>query len=73
VIDGTVRGLIGFVAASNLQPQQILAGLKQRLPAYSVPSRILALEQMPLNQNGKVDRGALVRLLEGGALNTAGR
>jgi amino acid adenylation domain-containing protein len=74
VIDGSIRGLVGFVAAPELQPQQIMAGLKQRLPAYSVPSRILALQQMPLNQNGKVDRNALVRLLEqGGDRHTSGR
>ncbi len=74
VIDGSIRGLVGFVAAPELQPQQIVKELKQRLPAYSVPSRILAIKQMPLNQNGKVDRGALIRLLEqGGDLNTSGR
>ena len=33
--------------------------LKQSLPDYMVPSRIICLEKMPLNPNGKVDRAAL--------------
>jgi acyl-coenzyme A synthetase/AMP-(fatty) acid ligase len=29
-----------------------------------VPSRILVLEEMPLNANGKIDRRALAAMLE---------
>jgi amino acid adenylation domain-containing protein len=35
--------------------------LRVRLPAYMIPSRILVVEQMPLNPNGKLDRSALRR------------
>jgi acyl-CoA synthetase (AMP-forming)/AMP-acid ligase II len=66
VLDGNVRGLVAFVSGSAIKAEEILSGLKQRLPAYSVPARIILIAQMPLNQNGKVDRGALVRILEGG-------
>ena len=66
VFDGNVRGLVAFVSGSTINAEQILSGLKQRLPAYSVPRRIIFIAQMPLNQNGKVDRGALVRILESG-------
>ncbi len=66
VVDGGVRGLIAFVAGSPMQTDHILSGLKRRLPAYSVPSRVIPLDQMPLNHNGKVDRGALVLTLENG-------
>jgi non-ribosomal peptide synthetase component E (peptide arylation enzyme) len=35
-----------------------------RLPDYMIPRELHALEAMPLNANGKVDRAALVRYLE---------
>ena len=66
VVDGAVRGLIAFVAGSAMQTEHILSGLKRRLPDYSVPSRVIPIEQMPLNHNGKVDRGVLVLTLENG-------
>ncbi|MFZ1663585.1 MAG: amino acid adenylation domain-containing protein, partial [Paracoccaceae bacterium] len=37
----------------------LLTALRQRLPAYMVPWRILELEQFPLTTNGKIDRRAL--------------
>jgi D-alanine--poly(phosphoribitol) ligase subunit 1 len=43
---------------------QIIAALKERLPHYMIPSRILPQESMPLNSNGKVDRKALRQILE---------
>lgn len=66
VVDGGAKGLIAFVAGSSLQTEQILSGLRSRLPAYSVPARVIPIERMPLNHNGKVDRVALVRTLESG-------
>lgn len=38
--------------------------LAQRLPAYMVPGRIHSLTVFPLNQNGKVDRKALIAGVE---------
>jgi acyl-coenzyme A synthetase/AMP-(fatty) acid ligase len=34
------------------------------LPDYMVPREIHALNQLPLNANGKFDRAALTRILE---------
>ncbi len=39
--------------------------LAEKLPTYMVPREIRAVEAMPLNLNGKIDRPALRRLLEG--------
>jgi acyl-coenzyme A synthetase/AMP-(fatty) acid ligase len=35
--------------------------LAQRLPEYMVPSRLIALRHLPVNANGKLNRGELVR------------
>ena len=58
------QGLVAFVAGDALDEAQTLHALRQRLPAYMLPTRLVCLPQMPLNANGKVDRPALRRLLE---------
>ena len=64
MVDGGARGLIAFVAGSAKKTEEILTGLRLRLPTYSIPSRIIPIENMPLNNNGKVDRGTLIRTLK---------
>ncbi len=36
-----------------------MAYLSRKLPAYMLPKRIAVLADLPLNVNGKIDRGAL--------------
>jgi len=38
--------------------------LQQKLPEYSVPAEIMIIDEMPLNNSGKIDRAALLRLRE---------
>jgi nonribosomal peptide synthetase DhbF len=45
--------------ASAPEESQLRAWLAQRLPAFMVPNTFVALDSMPLNPNGKVDRQAL--------------
>ncbi|MDX2417566.1 MAG: hypothetical protein QNK19_08915 [Xanthomonadales bacterium] len=35
-----------------------------RLPSYMLPRRIIRLDSMPLNASGKIDRNAIVALLD---------
>lgn len=43
----------------------IYARLSGALPSFMIPNRFLAVEEMPLNKNGKIDRNALRELYEG--------
>lgn len=40
-------------------PTGLREDLRQRLASFMVPTAIVALESIPLNANGKVDRSAL--------------
>ncbi len=42
-----------------LQPDDLLRFLKQTLPPYMIPARMVALDALPLTASGKIDRQAL--------------
>jgi acyl-coenzyme A synthetase/AMP-(fatty) acid ligase len=44
----------------------VLAHCRRMLPAYMVPARLTARRDLPRNDNGKIDRAAVQRLIEGG-------
>ncbi len=52
-----------FCQAPGLEGKAILSALRGRLTDYMLPSRVHVLDQLPLNQNGKLDRPALAKLL----------
>ncbi|MFM9272239.1 amino acid adenylation domain-containing protein, partial [Halomonas elongata] len=54
--------LVAYLVAQAdvaLEVAELQARLKEQLPEYMVPSALVALEALPLNANGKVDRKAL--------------
>jgi amino acid adenylation domain-containing protein/non-ribosomal peptide synthase protein (TIGR01720 family) len=53
------RRLVGYVAGNSLDGEQLREALGARLPEYMMPSAVVVLETLPLNNNGKVDRQAL--------------
>lgn len=66
--------LVGFVVLqenAEVDLARLRARLSELLPLYMVPARIVALPQLPVNSNGKLDGHALDRLageaLAGGA------
>ncbi|MGN6703074.1 MAG: amino acid adenylation domain-containing protein [Burkholderiaceae bacterium] len=63
LVDGAPQGIVSFIGAPVIDADRIIADLRAKLPAYMVPGRVLALDAIPLNQNGKVDRHALRRIL----------
>jgi D-alanine--poly(phosphoribitol) ligase subunit 1 len=42
----------------------IVAALRQRLPAYMMPVRVVTMARLPMNDNGKIDRVALRQDIE---------
>ncbi len=67
LVEGAPQGMVAFVATERLDEARIVSVLKERLPPYMIPARVVPLSEMPLNANGKVDRNALRRRLETGA------
>ena len=58
-------GIVAFLgAAQKKDPDPIRDTLKTRLPSYMVPREIRIMPNLPLNSNGKVDRKALMKILE---------
>lgn len=64
LVDGMAHGIVCFIGALTIDDAGVIADLKKRIPPYMVPSRVIALENMPLNQSGKVDRNALRQWLD---------
>ena len=62
--NGMASGIVSFVGASTIDADSVIDELKNRLPPYMLPRRVIALERMPLNSSGKVDRRELHQLLD---------
>ena len=63
VEDGRALGIVGFVGGSDAAPDAMRQALATTLPDYMVPSRVLLVDEFPLNANGKVDRKQLAEQL----------
>ena len=48
---------------STLSSQQILSKLRPKLSSYMLPNRVVVLENIPINSNGKIDRQKLKSML----------
>lgn len=53
------EGMVGMLRRFRTLREEVRESLKDKLPAYSVPSIVIPLKRMPLNPNGKVDKPAL--------------
>ncbi|MBL6449151.1 amino acid adenylation domain-containing protein [Fulvivirga sp. 29W222] len=47
---------------SDVSEKSLKAYLSEGLPGYMVPNQIIALDEMPLSSNGKIDKKALLKL-----------
>jgi len=73
VSEGTATGIVAFVSGAGIDTAEIREACKASLADYMVPSRVVPMDDMPLNANGKVDRAALKARLESGALEGSER
>jgi len=46
----------------NIEKKELFKKIKEELPAYMLPSRIIQIEAFPLSKNGKIDRQALKQM-----------
>ena len=58
------KRLVAYVVPRSLPapaglPSRVRSFLEQKLPSHMIPAQIIQLDELPLTQNGKVDRGAL--------------
>lgn len=61
---GSASGIVGFYVGKGLTSRELRDALVRRIPTYMVPNRVLAIDSLPLNANGKVDRNSLVAQLD---------
>ncbi|ASK31536.1 peptide synthase [Chryseobacterium sp. T16E-39] len=55
--------LVLFVNDINADENIIISHLKDNLPEYCIPSKIIKLEKFPVNTSGKIDRNELKKTL----------
>lgn len=58
------RELVACAIGEGLDTRQLRGSVARRLPSYMVPSRIEVLANFPLNDSGKLDEPALLRVFE---------
>lgn len=61
--DGEVRSLTAFLCGERRESLWVRRALREQLPAYMIPKRIVWLSEMPLAGNGKLDKGKLRGML----------
>jgi len=62
--DGRATGISAFHCAAGVTLADVREGMKKLVPAYMIPLQVHHLDALPLGPTGKIDRRALVRLLD---------
>ncbi|HVM59658.1 MAG TPA: amino acid adenylation domain-containing protein [Verrucomicrobiae bacterium] len=64
LVPGGASGIEAFLQTESVDAEELLKKMSLRLPAYMVPRKLHCRPVFPLNANGKIDRKALVKVLE---------
>ncbi|MFE2377537.1 amino acid adenylation domain-containing protein [Streptomyces sp. NPDC059398] len=62
-VAGHGGALYALVTPGSVDTGEVLATAAREVPAYMVPARAVAVDELPLSRNGKVDRAEAARLL----------
>jgi amino acid adenylation domain-containing protein len=63
--EGSASGIVGVVSGSDpANDAEVIKACQTRLPRYMVPTRLYHFQQIPLNVNGKIDRGKIAEMLK---------
>lgn len=54
-----IKGKIVLYYVGTMEEKELAVALRDKLPRYMVPNRMVRLERMPLTANGKIDRVTL--------------
>ena len=57
--DKRIAAYVVLKAGESMDVESLRSCLQNKIPEYMVPSAIVALDALPLNANGKIDRSAL--------------
>ncbi|WP_371872746.1 amino acid adenylation domain-containing protein [Streptomyces pacificus] len=58
------RTLVSFAAGTGLDPEAARGAVALALPYYCVPEAVHVMEELPRTSRGKIDKAALLRLVE---------
>ena len=64
VHDDAANSIVLFYQACAMDAGAVLLGLRKLIPRYMLPNRLVRLDALPFNRNGKIDRSALKDRLE---------
>lgn len=61
--EGPGKRLVAYVRCNaDIGSIELKEYLRDKLPDYMIPQNLVAIKEFPLTQNGKIDRGALLKL-----------
>lgn len=61
-----VDGVTVFLQGDDIDIEAVRSRVSSSLPSYMIPRDYKCVDEMPLNQNGKIDRNALLAVLQDG-------
>ena len=57
--------IVGYYTINSpIDIDEIFSYIKKYLPSYMIPYKLLQIDNMPYNQNGKIDRNLLKKMNE---------
>lgn len=62
IYDGKRKKIV-LIVKGKIIKEDVMKELKNFLPDYMIPGRIVIVEEMPLNANGKIDRKELAKII----------